>query len=155
MSDQIKSCFMDEQPGYYFDVVIDGKNYGSARMKSKRDQNIMYQMSRGALIKDENGDPVMQKITDKSGTIEIPSYSQDLNSMIEWTILLAFGGSFRGKPFAIGTEHWNIWDKTGEVMPCTLANVKRLTDELKGELYSEISAKNEEWLENKEAISKN
>lgn len=142
---------MHEQPDFYFEVIVDDQNIGTARMLSKYDLGIINRKCGMKLRLDDDGNPKTVKVKDK----EYPDMEWDNQAMIDWKILLSFGGVDGGINYRVGEEHWNLTDKDGKIAQVNIRNIRFLDPNLKARIFTKITKKQAEWENNGEAIAKN
>jgi hypothetical protein len=65
---KFKGCFIDEQPDYHYDILIDGEKFATAKTLSVRDQGRIAKLNKqtlvnGELVSDPNSDSMETLIT--------------------------------------------------------------------------------------------
>ncbi len=85
MTDKFKNCFIDQQPDYNYDILIDGEVFATAKTLSSRDQSRIAKMNKqimvdGELTADPDNDPVEMLIAMISTALVSWNAGRELNA---------------------------------------------------------------------------
>jgi len=130
----INNCFKDDSPKFYKEVIEDGVNYGTIRVLTGEDLDIIQRKSGMKFVEGK----------DKKLKQEIES----IDSFRNYRILLSLGGDLKGRSFKHGDEGWNL-DRD-----LTIESINLLYDDTKEIFEKAITNLDESW-KDKKAIAKN
>lgn len=132
--DKIQSCFMDEQPKFYTQVMHNDSEIAVIRAITEEDREIL-NIKGGVSFSEVDG--------------QIKSFIAKPKSYENYLIVIALGGTVDGMNMKKGREGW-IFDRK-----ITFDSVSMLNPEYRKSILATVIKHINDWDENKEAILKN